>query len=512
MGNREEFLFWAVAAHLVRERNMGVIYQGSDGREIWLHNTDPGLPHQVIRLALADLAWTNLLKRDIEQTAVFGENNRPAFRARNLSILNVYVTPAPPVDDYQSAIEDPTEFKGTKVTSIIADTNSGDSSLQRLEAVLQTELPFSLVVAAASEESEINKLKSAALQERDRPPARGQELFEAGKPFFTYVFLFMQIAVFVLLELNGGSQNSQTLIDFGAKYNPLILEGEWWRFFAPIVIHIGLLHLLTNSLSLYYMGTLVERIFGRLRFLFIYILAGFSGTLASFLTNDSLSAGASGAIFGCFGALLFFGILNPRIFFRTMGTNIIVLLVINLGIGFTVPVVDNAGHIGGLIGGFVAAAIVSMPGRKKPVLQGASFLTAAFLIFFLLQHGFASGSEGSSEETSVSIAQQHIKDGKKDEAYQVLKDYTNQNSFAPKSYFLMAYIEADKDETDQAENHLKKAVEQDKKFDEAYYNLALVYIKKQQMDDAYKMAGKALEIDPDNEQYQKFYKQLEEYR
>ncbi|WP_409289274.1 rhomboid family intramembrane serine protease [Peribacillus sp. SCS-37] len=512
MGNREDFLFWAVAAHLVRKRHMGVIYQGSDGREIWLHNTDPGLPHQVIRLALTDFAWTNLLKRDIEQTAVFGENNRPAFRARNLSILNVYFMPAPPVDDFHSAFEDPAEFKGTKVTSIIADTGSGNPGLQKLEAVLQTELPFSMVHAAAAEESEINELKSAALKERDRPAASGQELFEAGKPFFTYVFLFLQIAVFVLLELNGGSQNSQTLIDFGAKYNPLILEGEWWRFFAPIVLHIGLLHLLTNSLSLYYMGTLVERIFGRIRFLFMYIFAGFSGTLASFLTNDSLSAGASGAIFGCFGALLFFGILNPRIFFRTMGTNIIVLLVINLGIGFTVPVVDNAGHIGGLIGGFIAAAIVSMPGRKKPLFQGVSFLIAAFLIFFLIQQGYASGSAGSSEETAVSIAQQHIKDGKKDEAYQVLKKFTNRNSAAPKSYFLMAYIEAERNETDQAEAHLKKAVGQDKEFDEAYFNLALVYVKKQQMDDAYKMAGKALDIDPGNEQYQKFYKQLEEYR
>lgn len=116
---------------------------------------------------------------------------------------------------------------------------------------------------------------------------------------------------------------------------------------TPIVLHIGLLHLLMNTLALFYLGSAVERVYGNIRFLFIYLAAGFGGTLASFIFSPTLSAGASGAIFGCFGALLYFGLIYPSLFFRTMGFNILVVLGINLAFGFTIPGIDNAGHIGG---------------------------------------------------------------------------------------------------------------------------------------------------------------------
>ena len=77
--------------------------------------------------------------------------------------------------------------------------------------------------------------------------------------------------MFLLLELFGGSTNNETLIAFGAKFNVLIYEGEWWRLFAPIILHIGFLHLLMNSLALYYIGPAVEKAYGSLKFLIIYI-------------------------------------------------------------------------------------------------------------------------------------------------------------------------------------------------------------------------------------------------
>lgn len=120
--------------------------------------------------------------------------------------------------------------------------------------------------------------------------------------------------MFILLEMNGGSTNPYVLLYFGAKYNPAILDGEWWRFFTPMFLHIGFLHLFMNGLSLYYLGTAVESIFGRLRFLIIYLFSGFFGTLASFIFSSHLSAGASGAIFGLFGALLYFGIEHKHTF------------------------------------------------------------------------------------------------------------------------------------------------------------------------------------------------------
>lgn len=121
--------------------------------------------------------------------------------------------------------------------------------------------------------------------------------------------------MFFLMEVNGGSTNNQTLIKWGAKVNYLIANGEWWRLITPIFLHIGFLHLVMNSIALYYIGPLIEKIFGNSRFFIIYLFAGFSGVFASYLLSPSLSAGASGAIFGCFGALLYFAWQFPNLFF-----------------------------------------------------------------------------------------------------------------------------------------------------------------------------------------------------
>lgn len=163
--------------------------------------------------------------------------------------------------------------------------------------------------------------------------------------------------MYIWLEYAGGSTNTLNLIQWGAKYNPLIIEGEWWRLFSAMFLHIGFFHLMMNGLALYFLGTLVERIFGSIRFFFIYMIAGLIGSLASFAFMGAVSAGASGAIFGCFGALLYFGLIHRELFFRTMGQNVIVILVINLVFGFVVQGIDMGAHLGGLAGGFLAAAL-----------------------------------------------------------------------------------------------------------------------------------------------------------
>src|SRR5690625_6084003 len=139
--------------------------------------------------------------------------------------------------------------------------------------------------------------------------------------------------MFFILEINGGSTDVETLIQFGAKYNPAMIDGEWWRLISSMFLHIGFFHLAMNMLALYYLGVAVERIYGSRRFLMIYFLAGIAGSLTSFAFSINVSAGASGAIFGLFGAMLFFGIIHKKVFFQTMGRNIITIVAINIKIG-----------------------------------------------------------------------------------------------------------------------------------------------------------------------------------
>jgi membrane associated rhomboid family serine protease len=190
---------------------------------------------------------------------------------------------------------------------------------------------------------------------------------------YTYVFFGLNIAVFLLMALAGGSASEQTLMAFGVKANSAIAQGQWWRFVTPVFIHIGWLHIIFNSYALWIVGPQVEKLYGSARFVILYVVTGVAGVLGSYLFHPfAISAGASGAIFGLFGVLLVFGVRYrnaiPPFFKRAVGTGVLPVIFINLFIGFTIPGIDNSAHIGGLLAGAFLAAVVPF---QKPGAQTA---------------------------------------------------------------------------------------------------------------------------------------------
>ena len=179
-----------------------------------------------------------------------------------------------------------------------------------------------------------------------------------AKPIVTRWIIAINVLMWVLMTLAGGSTNIGVLIRFGAMFSPLVLRGEYWRFVTPMFLHVGLMHLAFNSYALYNLGGLAERIYGRYRFIIIYGVAGVCGSFFSFLFTRAVSAGASGAIFGLLGALLYFGRKRPGVFRRSFTTNLVTILLINLFIGFSNPGIDNFAHLGGLAGGYISARIL----------------------------------------------------------------------------------------------------------------------------------------------------------
>ena len=176
------------------------------------------------------------------------------------------------------------------------------------------------------------------------------------RPRVTYVMIGILIVVFVIETLVGGSENSRVLIQLGANVGPLVTTGEYWRLFTANFLHIGLLHLAFNLYALYIVGTEVEMFYGPWRFLVIYLLSGLSGALASYAFTYGLSAGASTAIFGLIGTLFAFFTRNRAVFgemSRTRLSNLIIVIVINVFYGLSVSAIDNWGHAGGFVGGFI---------------------------------------------------------------------------------------------------------------------------------------------------------------
>lgn len=232
-------------------------------------------------------------------------------------------------------------------------------------------------------------------------PARQGEPDEFPRPWVTLALLAVIIGVWIAMTIQGGSlqateSDNELLIAWGAAARPdLWLEGQFWRMLTAAFLHIGILHLAMNSYSLWLMGRAVEWLYGPVRMIYVYLAAAVAGSLTSAVLGPPyvLSAGASGAIFGLLGAIIWYRVSSPhrdRIKVRPL----IMTLLLNAGL-FVVGqnFLDNWAHAGGLVGGIVAAAAVGVPaveGMKPPRFRlgrtgriAAAVALAAVLVAFV---------------------------------------------------------------------------------------------------------------------------------
>lgn len=181
----------------------------------------------------------------------------------------------------------------------------------------------------------------------------------------TNVLIAINLIVFVWEIATGGWGTESLLLREGALYGPLVAQGQWWRIVTSAFLHGGLLHISFNMFALFQVGRFLEMLIGTRRMLTIYTISMIGSGLSVYLfAYDQVTIGASGAIFGIFGALVAIGLrLGER--GRSLVMQTLPIVGINLLIGFTVPNISNAGHIGGLLSGFVAGfALVRI---RRPV-------------------------------------------------------------------------------------------------------------------------------------------------
>lgn len=502
LAEREQLLLWQLTYELTTKHRCRLVRMNEEQNEIWLETTR-NKHVDLVRLIATDFDWSNWLKRDCELAGIQAEGMRKLLRKRNVQVLNIYISEFPPVDDFEYVVAQPLIVgRGrTAVQTFLLTRDLADESFAQLDNYFLGLSEF--CNTDHIEYDDVRMVKQAVIHKATEQVKQEQELFQQGKPFFTYLFIIVQVFMFLIVESMGGSTDVETLIAFGAKYNPLILAGEWWRLITPIFLHIGLLHLFMNTLALYYLGSMVERIFGRFRFLFIYLIAGIAGSVASFLFSSSLSAGASGAIFGCFGALLYIGVTNPQLFFRTMGMNVLFLVGINLVFGFTIPGIDNAGHIGGLVGGFLATGIVHFPKKRKWHTQILFLLLTTATLYLMLHLGY----KGDRPDVINARAQQYIQQEEFEEAHALLMDYAKKGKADEVSYFQLAYAEIHLHQLTAAKEHLALALELRPEFHEAHFNLALIYYEEQNMVKAREHAEEAYKLSKEKK-YDEFIREL----
>ncbi len=175
----------------------------------------------------------------------------------------------------------------------------------------------------------------------------------------TFTFLIIIIVYFIIMALNGGTTNGQNLIKFGALFPPFVLAfKEYYRFVTSIFIHIGIMHLFFNSYALYIFGTQIERVMGHVRYLMFFLLTGIGGNIVTYFFNfDTISAGASGSLFGILGAFVYLIQHHKDIISSQGRKSIFKLIGINLVITVLSPSISITAHFGGLIIGYLLSYI-----------------------------------------------------------------------------------------------------------------------------------------------------------
>ena len=197
----------------------------------------------------------------------------------------------------------------------------------------------------------------------ERKNKKMEKIFSSKKPIVTYSLIALCVIMFII---SGFGYSTQALLLFGANYGPLVKSGEIYRLITCMFLHGGIIHLGLNMYSLYIIGPRVEDFFGKWKYLLIYFISGISASLLSIgLNNNVISVGASGAIFGLFGSLIYFGYSYRGYVGALVKGQVIPIVMYNLIMGFFIPGIDMWGHIGGIIGGIITANMLGTIENKK---------------------------------------------------------------------------------------------------------------------------------------------------
>lgn len=511
MEERSQHTMYTIAHQLAMNHDYDVLYMNNNVQEIWLEKL-VDKTSRIVRISTIGFDWKNHLKKDVAIVFQKTKAMRKLLQGKNVEVHNVYISPHTPVDSWE-ILKKPMivqEKNPIKMNVYYLSGEEWNSEQKRLEENIAINLEKQNQPLSHEEiERDINRYRVELYQKIQEKKKKEEGLFSNGKPIITYLLIAINAILFLLLEFNGGSESNNTLIEFGAKFNPLILDGEWWRIVTSMFLHIGLFHFISNMLFLYYFGSLAEKIYGSFRFFFIYMFAGIGGSVASFAFVLNLSAGASGALYGLFGAFIYFGLFHKRIFFQTIGRDILMLLGINIVLGFVLPQLDVTAHMGGLVAGFIAAGIVHFPRKRKLGLQVIAIVIYIIAIFALFSLGVA------NNEANPTYHLMNIETLLEDERYKEVIDSATKGLENPEEYeaillFQRSYAYIKLEQINEAITDLEKSIEvMDNPSDlpESYYNLALLY---QEIGDerAEEMIGIAYEVNPDSKQIKELYQSI----
>ena len=369
MTQTDEMIMKLLHYFVTVENYSPIVLKGAKN-EIWLEKFDG--EYKIVRLVSNYIHNNEQLNMDIYRTKQIMKRIKKKTMSFSINALSIFVNLGDNVE-LDLVSEDNIDCANIKTTE---DLKKYQFIMDEFPTITKKtnfkEEGLDLFVKLTNDIGEVNKINQK----------QAEDLFAKKDPIITKILITINIVIFILQLVLGWD----VVANFGANYAPFVKSGKFYVLITSMFIHGNLIHLLFNMYALYIIGPQVESFYGKIKYLVIYFGSGILGALLSdiFLQN-SISVGASGAIFGLLSSIVYFGYHYRAYLDTVIRSQIMPLIIFNIFLGIVIPNIDTFCHIGGLIGGVLVsmACGIKYKSSKSERINGF-ILTTIYTIFLLI--------------------------------------------------------------------------------------------------------------------------------
>lgn len=370
--DNKNMLVMKIIHYLITERNYNpIVLQGAEN-EIWLENLDAD--YKIVRIVTGKILNDEQLKFDIFKTKRIIKKIKKKTFTFSIKALSIFLDLE---DNINVDVPKNIEFVNIKNEKELKNNSILEMVFPDMKEKLKyTEEGMQLFLKITTDINEHN------IKDNEKV----EKVFKPKYPIITYILILLNVFMYIIPIL---CNKEQTILEQFCIFGDYVRSGEYYRLLTGTFLHANIIHLFCNMYALYILGTQLESFVGKIKFLIIYIFSALTGSLLSLIfLNNGISIGASGAIFGLTGALIYFG-LHYRVYLGSVvKTNLIPIIVLNLSLGFMMKGIDNWAHIGGLIGGILCNMALGVKYKSKTHERINGIIISIIYVAFLIYMGF----------------------------------------------------------------------------------------------------------------------------
>ena len=350
MDRKGKILMQLAHYFIIKHNYTPMVVRGAEG-EIWLENINE--PYRIVRINANYIHNNEQLDVDLFKIKGIVKQVKRKTLSFKVPTLNILIDVGTNVDIRNDSFIDCVAIDSSKGIKRSKEINELYPDLKdNVVDVKESEISFLIHVT-----DDINK-------KAEKDNKEFEKVFSKKKLSVTYALIAINIFIYIV-GIIGAFTSKYDIYTPLALHRTYVQNYQLWRLITAAFTHESFFHLAMNMYALFIIGSQVETFMGKWKYISVYLFSAIVGCMLSCVMNTGWSLGASGAIFGLMGTLCYFGFHYRLYLDNALKTQIIPLIVFNLALGFIIPNIDNAGHIGGLVGGIFMAMALGIDNKSS---------------------------------------------------------------------------------------------------------------------------------------------------